>query len=266
MLNHAGLRNISTTRSIEVPGELAVLGVRHVAVRPRLSVVMPCYNERETIREIVKLVLEAPFEKELIIIDDGSDDGTREIIEELATTHSEVRAILQPRNRGKGAALSLGFAQARHEIVLIQDSDLEYDPNDYPALIAPIVSGRADVVFGTRFSAGTHRVLLFWHRVANRALTTLSNMTTNLNLTDMEVGYKVFRREIIQSIAITEHRFGFEPEVTIKVSRIANIRVYEVPVCYFGRTYAEGKKIGLKDAVRAVYVIGKSGMIVRRER
>jgi glycosyltransferase involved in cell wall biosynthesis len=260
------LRQVKAGESSEVPKELAVLGVRQVVVRPRLSVVMPCYNERNTIREIVKLVLDAPFEKELIIVDDGSNDGTREVVQGLADAHANVRAILQPENRGKGAALNRGFTEARHEIVLVQDSDLEYDPNDYASLIAPIVSGRADVVFGSRFSGETHRVLLFWHEVANRALTTLSNMTTNLNLTDMEAGYKVFRREVIQSIVIEEQRFGFEPEITAKVSRIPNIRVYEVPVSYFGRTYAEGKKIGLKDAVRAVYAIGKYGVLQRRRR
>ena len=227
---------------------------------PQLSIVMPCYNERATIEEIVRRVLATPFTKELLIVDDGSTDGTRERLSELAGSHPENRVLLQDKNAGKGAALHRGFAEARGDIVLIQDADLEYDPTDYRALLDPILSGRADVVYGSRFMSGPRRVLFYWHSVANWGLTTMSNMVSGLNLTDMESCYKVFRREIIQSLHLVEKRFGFEPEVTIKLAQIEGIRIYEVPITYNGRTYEEGKKIGAKDAVRAVYVVARHGV------
>ncbi len=231
--------------------------------RPHLSIVMPCYNEEDTLEIIVERVLAQPQSKELIIVDDGSQDRSREIIAKLEAAHDEVVGVLQPQNMGKGAALREGFARARGDIVLIQDADLEYDPNDYAALLEPIERGLADVVYGTRFSSRPHRVLFFWHMVANRLLTTMSNMVTDLNLTDMETCYKVFRREIIQSLDLREDRFGIEPEMTIKLSRLREISIYEVPISYYGRTYEEGKKIGAKDAVRAAWVIGKYGVVRR---
>jgi len=221
--------------------------------RPCLSVVMPCFNERATIREIVKQVLDSPWTAELVIVDDGSTDGTRQILAEL--TDERVRVLLQPVNQGKGAALRRGFQAATAEYVLVQDADLEYDPNDWPALLAPLIEDRADVVYGSRFmGSGAHRVLYFWHSVGNRFLTLASNMVTNLNLTDMETCYKVFRRDVIQGLDIEEDRFGFEPEITGKVAA-AGLRVYEVGISYDGRTYAEGKKIGWRDGVRAVYCV-----------
>lgn len=226
----------------------------------KLSVVMPCYNERHTIRDIVKRVFEQPYDIELLIVDDGSKDGTREILTELEAQYPGIRLLFQAQNQGKGAALRRGFTEATGEVVLIQDADLEYDPKDYGTLLQPILDGKADVVFGSRFLGGPHRVLYFWHSIANYMLTTMSNMLTDLNLTDMETCYKVFRREVIQGIKLTEDRFGFEPEVTAKLSRVPNIRIYEVPISYAGRTYAEGKKIGLKDAVRAVVVMAKHGI------
>ncbi len=231
------------------------------ASRPfKLSVVMPCYNERHTIRDIVQRVVEQPYDIELLIVDDGSSDGTRELLTELAGRHPSVKLLFQPKNQGKGAALRRGFTEATGDIVLIQDADLEYDPRDYGTLLQPILDGKADVVYGSRFLGGPHRVLYFWHSVANSLLTTMSNMITDLNLTDMETCYKVFRREVIQGIQLTEDRFGFEPEVTAKIARVPGVRIYEVPISYAGRTYAEGKKIGLKDAVRAVVVMAKYGI------
>lgn len=229
----------------------------------KLSIVMPCYNEKDTLREIVSQVLAQPFEKELLIVDDGSQDGTIEIAKELQTNHPEIRLVQQPHNMGKGAALRRGFQEVSGDIVIIQDADLEYDPNDYQTLLAPIIAGKADVVFGSRFQGGPHRVLYFWHSVANQTLTLLSNMITDLNLTDMETCYKVFRREVIQSIELEENRFGIEPEMTIKLARIPNLSIYEVPISYNGRTYQEGKKIGLKDAFRALYVMMKYGFFKR---
>ncbi len=224
---------------------------------------MACYNEEKTIQEIIRQVLAQPFEKELIIVDDGSSDDTIELAKELAAEHSEIRLLLQPKNMGKGAALHRAFQEAVGDIVLVQDADLEYDPQDYNILLKPILDGKADVVYGSRFLSGPHRVLYFWHSVANKILTTLIDMVTDLNLTDMESCYKAFRREIIQSIKLEERRFGIEPEITIKVARISGLRIYEVPISYNGRTYEEGKKIVLKDAFRAVYVIFKYGIFRR---
>lgn len=227
---------------------------------------MPCYNERETIRDIVALVLSQPFDIELLIVDDGSKDGTRDILAELAVQYPQVRVLLQEKNQGKGAALRRGFQEATGDLVLIQDADLEYDPGDYVKLVEPIVSGKADVVYGSRFAGQSHRVLYFWHSVGNKALTLASNMATDLNLTDMETCYKVFKREVIQSLRLEEDRFGFEPEVTAKLAARRDVRIFEVPISYNGRTYDEGKKIGLKDAFRAVYVISKYGVLTRARR
>jgi glycosyltransferase involved in cell wall biosynthesis len=220
-----------------------------------LSVVMPCYNERATISEIVKRVLASPWTGELLVVDDGSTDGTRDIL--AAFDDPRVRVLLQPTNQGKGAALRRGFAEATMPFTIVQDADLEYDPNDYGQLLEPLVDGRADVVYGSRFQgSGAHRVLYFWHSLGNKALTLLSNAFTDLNLTDMETCYKAFRTEVIQSIRIEEDRFGFEPEITAKVAR-RRLRIYEVGISYSGRTYDEGKKIGWKDGLRALYCILK---------
>jgi len=223
----------------------------------KLSVVMPVYNERATLREVVQKVLAVPLEIELICVDDGSRDGSREILAELQSEHPQIRAVLQPQNMGKGAALRRGIQEATGDFVIIQDADLEYDPAEYPLMIEPLIQGKADVVFGSRFLGGApHRVLYFWHSVGNKLLTLLSNCLTNINLSDMETCYKVFRRDVIQSIPIEEDRFGFEPEITVKVAR-RNLRIYEVGISYWGRTYEEGKKIGWKDGVRALYCLLK---------
>jgi glycosyltransferase involved in cell wall biosynthesis len=223
--------------------------------KPCLSVVMPCFNEKATIEAVVGQVLASPWTAELIIVDDGSTDGTRDILQTF--DDPRVRVLLQEHNQGKGAALRRGFAEARADYVIVQDADLEYDPAEYGGLVRPLLRDQADVVYGSRFhSSQPHRVLYFWHSVGNRFLTLLSNMFTNLNLTDMETCYKVFRREVIQSVAIEEDRFGFEPEVTAKVAQ-ANWRVYELGISYNGRTYDEGKKIGWRDGVRAVQCILK---------
>ncbi len=220
---------------------------------PCLTVVMPCYNEEGTIREVVKQVLESPYTQELIVVDDGSTDDTARILAELQDPR--LRVLRHEHNRGKGAALRWGFSEATAPFVIVQDADLEYDPQEYREVLEPLLDGRADVVFGSRFLSGRpHRVLYYWHSVGNRLLTTVSNMFTNLNLTDMETCYKAFRREVIQSIELEEDRFGFEPEITAKAAR-GGWRIYEVGVSYSGRTYAEGKKIGWRDGVRAYYCI-----------
>jgi glycosyltransferase involved in cell wall biosynthesis len=222
----------------------------------KLSVVIPVYNEVATLEEIVTRVSASPVPKEIILVDDCSTDGTHDILRSLERLKN-VRVFYHESNQGKGAALRTGFAQAQGDLVIIQDADLEYDPQEYPRLIQPIVDDKADVVYGSRFAGGqSHRVLYFWHSMGNRLLTLLSNMCTNLNLTDMETCYKVFRREIIQSLAIEENRFGFEPEITAKVAAMG-ARIYEVGISYYGRTYEEGKKIGWRDGVRALWCILK---------
>jgi glycosyltransferase involved in cell wall biosynthesis len=226
--------------------------------RMTLSVVIPVYNEKATILEILDMVLARPEVDEVVLVDDFSTDGTREVLRSLEG-RDRVVLLFHPRNRGKGAALRTGFAAATKDVVLIQDADMEYDPGDYPSLLAPIHNGRADVVFGSRFLGGTHRVLYFWHYLANRFLTLLSNMFTGLNLTDMEVCYKVFRREVIQEMDLVCDRFGIEPELTAKVAK-RKCRIFEVPVSYYGRTYDEGKKIGWRDGLSALYWIVRFGI------
>ena len=242
---------------------------------PKISVVMPVYNERPLIEEVLQRVqsVDVDMEKEIIIVDDGSTDGTREFLQELdqATTRhnstvmtlprtgyrlrtDNIRVFFQNVNRGKGAALRLGFQKARGEIVIVQDADLEYDPRDYHELLEPVLQGVADVVYGSRFLGGPHRVLFFWHYLGNKFLTTLSNMFTNLNLSDVWTCYKVFRRQVLEKIELKEERFGFEPEVTAKMAK-GGWRVYEVPISYYGRTYAEGKKITWKDGLKGTWCI-----------
>lgn len=218
-----------------------------------LSIVMPVYNERETIAEALATVRAIPYRKEIIVVDDCSSDGTFEVLKNM--TNEEVRLFRHENNVGKGGALRTGFAQAKGDIVLIQDADLEYDPAEYPILLQPILAGKADVVYGSRFAGhGAHRVIYFWHYVGNRFLTLLSNFFTNLNLTDMETCYKVFTREALHGIIINENRFGVEPELTAKVAR-KKLRIYEVPISYYGRTYEQGKKIGWRDGFRALWSI-----------
>ena len=232
----------------------------------KLSVVMPVYNEQATLQEVITRVLAVPLEIELICVDDGSTDGSREILSQLQSAHPQIRVLLQPKNMGKGAALRRGIQEATGDYVIIQDADLEYDPSDYPALLHPLLEGKADVVYGSRFlGSGPHRVLYFWHSVANWMLTLLSNALTNINLTDMETCYKIFRREILQSIPIEEDRFGFEPEITVKIAR-RHLRIYEVGISYWGRTYEEGKKIGWKDGFRALWCLLKYTLKEPRQR
>ena len=229
----------------------------------KLSIIIPCYNESSTILSLIDSVKQSPIkEREIIIVDDGSKDGTRDILSEIKDP--EVRVIFHKVNKGKGAALRTGFQEATGDICIVQDADLEYDPQEFPVVIQPILEGKADVVFGSRFLSGRpHRVVYFWHRIGNGVLTLMSNFFTDLNLTDMETCYKAFRREVIQSINIRENRFGFEPEVTAKVAKM-NLRIYEVGISYYGRTYDEGKKIGWKDGFRAIYCILKYNLWSKR--
>ena len=226
----------------------------------KLSVLVPVYNEERTLEEVVRRVCAFPMAKEIILVDDGSRDKSREILTRLQAANqqandplNQIKIFFQPHNQGKGAALRTALSHVTGEIVLVQDADLEYDPADYPALIAPIAKGQADVVYGTRFAGGgAHRVFFFWHSMGNRFLTLLSNMLSNLNLSDMEVGYKVFRAEVLKDVVLESNRFGFEPEITMKLAK-KRCRFYEVPISYHGRTYEEGKKITLKDCVAALY-------------
>ena len=224
----------------------------------KLSIIVPVYNEKRTILTVLKRVESAPYDKEILVIDDCSTDGTREVLREIDETRQipSIRVLYHAVNQGKGAALRTGVAAAVGDIVIIQDADLEYDPSEYAILIQPILGGLADVVYGSRFLSGPHRVLFFWHSMGNRFLTLLSNMFTDLNLTDMETGYKAFRREIFSKITIEENRFGFEPEITAKIAKL-RCRLYEVPISYFGRDYSEGKKITWKDGFAALYCILK---------
>jgi len=235
-------------------------------VEPCAGIVMPAFNEEPTLQTAIERVLASPWCAELIVVDDGSTDRTLEIAHKIEASDPRVRVLEQGRNQGKGAALRRGIQEVSAPIVIVQDADLEYDPADYGALIAPILEDNADVVYGSRFSSpGPHRVLYFWHSVGNKLLTTVSNAVTNLNLTDMETCYKAFRREVIQSIELEEDRFGFEPEVTAKVARLG-ARIYEVGISYAGRTYAEGKKIGWRDGVRALVCIAKYSPLGERVR
>ncbi len=238
---------------------------------PLVSLVVPVFNEARTLPEILRRVVAVDFPKEVVLIDDGSTDGSRELLEALESqgwsaiagleprNENRLKVLLQPHNQGKGAALRRGFAESSGEIIVVQDADLEYDPRDLHRVLQPILDGDADVVFGSRFIGEKRRVLYFWHAVVNNALTLLSNMTSGLNLTDMETCYKAFRREVLERFTLEENRFGIEPELTAKVGQ-AQVRVFEVPINYFGRTYEEGKKIGWKDGFRALYAIGKYGV------
>jgi glycosyltransferase involved in cell wall biosynthesis len=219
----------------------------------KLSIVIPAYNEVNTIEELLDRVASIPHEKEIIVVDDGSTDGTAQLLNEISTTKN-LETVFHGKNKGKGAALKTGFQHVTGDLVIIQDADLEYDPRDYDALLVPIIDGRADVVYGSRFLGGPHRVLFFWHYVGNKFLTILSNMFTNLNLTDMETGYKVFRAGLLSNIQIKSQRFGFEPEITAKFAKL-KCRIYEVPVSYSGRGYEEGKKITWRDGISALFQI-----------
>lgn len=225
----------------------------------KLSIVIPVYNEASTIKQLLDIVVavDVGMEKEIVVVDDCSRDGTREVLRGLQESHPEWRFVFHDVNLGKGAALRNGFKEASGDVIVVQDADLEYDPNDFRAMLGPILSGHADVVYGSRFlGGGPHRVVYYWHSLGNKFLTTLSNMMTDVNLTDMEVCYKMFRKEVLAGITIEENRFGFEPEITAKVAK-ANWRIYEVPISYYGRNYAEGKKITWKDGCRAVWCIIK---------
>ena len=227
----------------------------------KLSIVIPVYNEAATISQIVDMVrsVDVGMDKEILLVDDCSRDGTRDVLEKMGKEQADLKVLFHEVNQGKGAALRTGFTAATGDVVLIQDADLEYDPKEYPRLLQPIVEGHADVVYGSRFlGGGAHRVVFYWHYLGNRLLTTLSNMTTNLNLTDMEVCYKVFKRAVIQSIPLKENRFGFEVEITAKIAK-RKLKIYEVPISYYGRDYSEGKKIGWKDGFSALRCIVKYG-------
>ncbi|MFT5430471.1 MAG: glycosyltransferase involved in cell wall biosynthesis [Myxococcota bacterium] len=230
----------------------------------KLSIVIPCYNEESTVDHIIAEVKAVPYEKEILVIDDGSTDATRDVLAKYEDD-DEVRVFFQPENMGKGAALRRGFEEALGDVVIIQDADLEYTPDDYPALLAPIIAGRADVVYGSRFQGGPGRVLYYRHTMGNKFLTFLSNLFTDLNLTDMETCYKVFKREVIQNVILESNRFGFEPEVTAKLAKMQEVVIYEVPIHYHGRTYQEGKKITWKDGVSALWCILKYNINPARE-
>jgi glycosyltransferase involved in cell wall biosynthesis len=235
------------------PHGLQRMGVYQIPASFKLSIAVPVYNERATIREIIRRIRAVPIAKEIILVDDGSTDGTRDILREMKDD-ADLVVLFHEQNRGKGGALHTAFKHATGDVVIVQDADLEYNPQEYPRLIQPIIDGRADVVYGSRFIGEVSRIHLFWHRVANGILTLLSNFFTNLNLTDMETCYKIFRRDVIQSIPLRQLRFGFDPEVTAKIAR-RRCRVYEIPISYAGRDYSEGKKIGIFDAFEALYCI-----------
>jgi glycosyltransferase involved in cell wall biosynthesis len=259
--NRPGTLNERIAALHQLLGEPACrqLGLYPIPDGFKLSVVIPVYNEERWVREVVRRVQAVPIPKEIVVVEDCSKDRTRHILKELQAEHPNLRVFYQSHNQGKGAALRRGFQEATGDVILVQDADLEYDPAEYPRLLQPILENRADVVYGSRFIGETHRVLYFWHYVANKMLTLLSNMFTNLNLTDMETCYKVFRREVLQGVKLRSDRFGFEPEVTAKIARKRSgqpsWRIYEIPISYSGRTYEEGKKIGLKDAFNAFYCI-----------
>jgi len=250
-------RRIEILHSLLGEGACRQIGIYPIPQGFKLSVVIPVYNEERWIREIVRRVRAVPIPMEIILVDDCSKDGTRKILEEEISKLPDCKVVYHEKNQGKGAGLRTGFQHATGDVVIVQDADLEYDPAEFPRLIQPIIEGKADVVFGSRFIGDNHRVLYYWHSIANKGLTTLSNIFTNLNLTDMETCYKVFRREVIQGINLKSNRFGFEPEVTAKIAKKKNPawRIYEIPISYSGRTYEEGKKIGLKDAFNALYCI-----------
>ena len=239
---------------LALKSQVSIIEKMSMEQKPFLSIIIPAYNEANFIRDVIRRVQETPYEKEIIIVDDGSVDGTRDILKGLADPN--ITVVLQEVNQGKGAALRAGFAHAKGDIVIIQDADLEYDPRDYPKLLEPILEGKADVVYGSRFLGGPHRVLYFWHYVGNMGVTLLSNMFTNLNLTDMETGYKVFKREVLKDIKIESNRFGFEPEITAKIAK-KRCRVFEIPISYYGRSYEEGKKITWRDGINAFFTIVK---------
>lgn len=231
-------------------------------LEPCLGVVIPVFNEAATIRDLVKSVCAQRPVQEVVIVDDCSTDGTGKVVDELAASNPMIRALHHTVNQGKGAALRTGFSHAHAPYVIVQDADLEYDPEEYHRLLVPLITNKADVVFGSRFAGGgPTRVLYFWHSMGNRVLTVMSNMFTNLNMTDMETCYKAFRREIIQGVKIKENRFGFEPEIVAKIRRVPGVRIYEVPISYYGRTYAEGKKISWKDGFRALWCIVKYNLL-----